>query len=180
KAVARSLRTERPSVSGLTTGKAGAPVCSEILEESVLCCYCTSSRLKRRDSTAWIRVYLQLRNDRRRLLRVSGNIGEKPLHFAGVRDRAGPRGGRAIGLPALSDCRFRGGRKQRRYRQAGDSRTASCGARRLRPVGLADDRVFFKWHVRRGARRKIRRSWCIVRRSREHLFLPHSQRTHGR
>ena len=122
------LRTERPAVLRLMTSEAGASVGSKILEEGVFRRYRRAVRLKGRDSAARVPVYLQLRNNRRCRLRVSANIGKKPPHLLGVRDRAGTRSGGAIGLQALRECKLGSSGEQSRYRQAGDGGTASSDA----------------------------------------------------
>src|SRR5438045_1434798 len=106
KAVARVLRAERPCVSGLMTGMAGAPVGSEILEKSVLRSFRRATRLESRDSAAGIGIHLEFPNNRRRLLRVCANIRKEPPHFLGVRDCPGACGG-AIGEPNLRGCKIR-------------------------------------------------------------------------
>ena len=86
------------------TSAAYAFIGSEILEEGIFRCYRGAVWLEGRDNATRVPVCLQLRNHKRCLLSARASIGEKPPHFLGVRDRAGARGGRAIGLQALRDC----------------------------------------------------------------------------
>jgi hypothetical protein len=98
KALARMLRTDRPRILGLVTGKASAPVSSEVLEKSVLRRQCRTVWLEGRDDPARIRIYLQLRDYGRCRLSARRRIREQPAHFLGVSGRACPRrSGGAIG-----------------------------------------------------------------------------------
>src|SRR5437762_8580918 len=103
------------------TSAAVASIGSEILEKGIFGCYRGTVRLEGRDSATRVPVYLQLRNNKRCRLRVSANIGKKPPHLLGVRDRPGARGGGAIGLPNLRKRKIRNGGEQSRYRQACDA-----------------------------------------------------------